>query len=198
MKGSKVIQWTDDGEEKRQKLFRILEQNREFYHPDYSKPFIISTDASNVAIGDCLKQEEKVIALYSKKLMGSEMNYSIVEKEFYAVLKGLERFRKIIYGAEVEIHTDSKNVANLNFNVNQLLKRWRILLGEYNCRLKHIPGNQNQFSDYLSRNHLARANLTGRTSLEKTFAEFTFLLKKSEKENGKWVIPTEKKGDLSN
>ena len=135
------MQWADDDEEKRQKLFLIVEQNKELYHPDYSKPFIFSTNVRNVGIGACLKQEENVIALYSKKLIGSKINYSIVEKEFYAVLKGLESFRKILYGAEVEIHTDLKNVANLNVNANQLLKGWRILLGEYNCRFKHIPGN---------------------------------------------------------
>jgi hypothetical protein len=42
--------------------------------PDFSKPFHIYTDASDKQLGAVITQDEKPIALYSRKLKSAQQN----------------------------------------------------------------------------------------------------------------------------
>ena len=66
--------------------------------PNPSKPFIMETDASTVAVGAVLIQAdengvERPVQWYSQGLGKSERNYSTYERELFAVVKGSEAFR---------------------------------------------------------------------------------------------------------
>jgi hypothetical protein len=54
-------------------------------YPDFTKPFILTTDASGYAIGAILSQgklgQDKPIAYASRTLNKAELNYATVEKE---------------------------------------------------------------------------------------------------------------------
>jgi hypothetical protein len=58
--------------------------------PDFSKKFILQTDASGKGMGAVLEQEfddgRHPILFISKKLSGAECNYAVVEKECFAVV----------------------------------------------------------------------------------------------------------------
>ncbi|WUR03433.1 prp pol polyprotein-like [Vairimorpha necatrix] len=77
--------------------------------PDFSKKFSIQCDASNNGMGAVLFQERGVIGYYSRKFSQSELNYTIVEKEMFAIVKTLEFYRTLIQGYKIEIQTDSRN-----------------------------------------------------------------------------------------
>ena len=55
--------------------------------PDWSLPFHISTDVSNTAIGGVLGQKEGqapyAIYFIRKHLTPTELNYTVIEKEFW-------------------------------------------------------------------------------------------------------------------
>ena len=58
--------------------------------PDFSKQFILCTDASKYALGAVLIQEDSgghlhLVAYVSRKLKDAEMRYSVVEKEALAL-----------------------------------------------------------------------------------------------------------------
>lgn len=53
-------------------------------YPDFNKPFHITTDASNIAIGGVLSQSNRPIAYYSRTLNSAERNYSTIERELLA------------------------------------------------------------------------------------------------------------------
>lgn len=57
-------------------------------YPDFSKPFILATDATNVALGAVLAQQcaERPIAYASRQLNKAEQNYSATEKELLAAI----------------------------------------------------------------------------------------------------------------
>ena len=80
-------------------------------------------DASDVGIGGVILQEGRKVGLFSKKLNETECNYSTVEKELYAILKSLEKFRNITWGNLIEIHTDSKNILSLRKGNNRRIQR---------------------------------------------------------------------------
>ena len=62
-------------------------------HVDLNKSFELFSDPSNYAIAAHLKQGNEFIAFYSHKLQNSELNYSVVEKEFFAIAKAFDKFR---------------------------------------------------------------------------------------------------------
>ena len=57
--------------------------------PNYSKPFRIdlAADASDVAVGAELLQNEQPVAYYSKKLTPTEASYYVTDRELLAIIK---------------------------------------------------------------------------------------------------------------
>ena len=58
---------------------------------DWDKDFVLTPDASNWAVGAALQQERpdgalRPLAFFSRKLSGSQLNWSPRQKEFYAIV----------------------------------------------------------------------------------------------------------------
>lgn len=64
--------------------------------PDFTKIFYLQTDASLEGMGAVLFQEHGVVSYYSKKFNDIERNYTVVEKEMFAIIKSLEFYRNLI------------------------------------------------------------------------------------------------------
>ena len=61
--------------------------------PDFSKPFILETDACDYGLGAVLSQEGKPVAYSSKSLSTKHLGLSIYEKEYLAILMAVEKWR---------------------------------------------------------------------------------------------------------
>lgn len=126
-------------------------------YPDFEKEFILTTDASNIAIGAILSQgplgSDKPIAYASRTLNTSETNYSTIEKELLAIVWGTKYFRPYLFGRKFKIVTDHKPlqwVMNLK-EPNTRLTRWKLKLSEYNFTVVYRQGKSNANADALSR-----------------------------------------------
>lgn len=126
-------------------------------YPDYEKPFILTTDASNVAIGAVLSQgtvgTDKPVAYASRTLSDTESRYSTIERELLAIVWAVKHFRPYLYGRKFTIYTDHaplRWVQNLK-EPNSKLTRWGLRLQEYDYDIIYKNGKQNSNADALSR-----------------------------------------------
>ena len=67
-------------------------------HPDFSKPFVLTNDASNYALGAVLSQihnlKDHPVAFASRTLNHAEVNYSTTEKEALAINWAVEKLNR--------------------------------------------------------------------------------------------------------
>lgn len=125
--------------------------------PNFDKPFILTTDASNVAVGAVLSQvnsqSDLPVAFASRTLNETESRYSTVEKELLAIVWATSYFRPYLYGKRFIIRTDHKPLKWL-FSLkhqNSKLLRWRLKLEEYEYDIEYKKGKNNNVADALSR-----------------------------------------------
>ena len=117
--------------------------------PDWSLLFHISTDASDMAIGEVLGQKEGQapysIYFISKILNLAELNYTVTEKEFLAVVYSINKFHHYITGYEIFVHTDHSAIIFIRNKpvTNGRVTRWVLLLQEFNITIIDRPGKEN-------------------------------------------------------
>lgn len=126
----------------------------ELYQPNFDKPFELTTDASNFAIGAVLSQGKHPITFISRTLSQTEQNYATNEKELLAIVWALQKLRNLLYGiADLTVYTDHQSLkfSISEKNPNSKLKRWKNLIEEFGAKLEYKPGNENVVADALSR-----------------------------------------------
>lgn len=126
--------------------------------PDFTKPFILQTDASSVAIGAVLSQEvdgtRQPVAFASRTLSPSEKKASTVyELECLAVVFGMDKFRQYLEHSEFLLETDNQALSWLLAHPRQLGKigRWVVKISSFKFRTQHLRGSLNVVADTLSR-----------------------------------------------
>lgn len=133
-------------------------------YPDFSKEFLLTTDASDVALGAVLSQmqdsQDLPISFASRVLNAAEKNYPTVKKELLAIIWAVRRFRPYIYGTKFTIVTDHKPLTFLysSSNPSSILLRWRLELEEYDFKIIYKPGKINLNADALSRVEIPNEN----------------------------------------
>ena len=105
-----VFQWTEQCNKAFQTLKELLTQAPILAYPDFEKPFILDTDASDVAIGATLSQiidsVEHPIGYFSRTLTGPEKKYCVTRRELLAVVQATSHFHPYLYGHHFTIRTD--------------------------------------------------------------------------------------------
>ena len=129
---------------------RIIAKEVVLAYPDFSKPFVIHTDASHYQLGAVISQDGKPIAFYSRKLNDAQTRYTTTERELLSIVETLKAYRNILLGHRIIVHTDHKNLVYKTFNTERVM-RWRLLIEEYGPELHYIKGEDNIVADVLSR-----------------------------------------------
>ena len=78
---------------------------------DEAVPFIVETDASDFTIAATLNQNEKPVAFHARTLSTSEQRYSAVEKEAYAAVEALQKWKHLLLGKHFTLITDQRSVS---------------------------------------------------------------------------------------
>ena len=125
--------------------------------PDFEKQFVVTTDASDVAIGAILEQDFgsglQPVAFASRKLNATEIRYSAYERELLGIVWAIGQWKHYFQGPHpIIIQTDHAPLRHLpnQTSVNSRVWRWLSILQGYNVEIRHIPGKKNP-ADSLSR-----------------------------------------------
>ncbi len=155
------IEWTDTHQQILEQLIDCLVQPPVLAFPDFSKPFVLHTDASNKGLGAVLYQQQdgklRVIAYGSRALSKSEKNYYLHSGKFeFLALKWAitERFRDYLYYAPFfTVYSDNNPLTYVlsTAKLNATGSRWVAELADFNFTIKYRPGKENTDADFLSR-----------------------------------------------
>ncbi|KAL4291580.1 hypothetical protein GQ457_14G013300 [Hibiscus cannabinus] len=121
--------------------------------PDFSKEFIVETDASGVGIGAVLHQGDKLLAFYSQKLSPRMQGASTYHQEMFAITQAVGKWIQYLLGRKFIIITDQRSLRELTQQVIQTpeQQRWLSKLIGYEFEIRYRPGKLNEVSDALSR-----------------------------------------------
>ncbi|XP_070019160.1 uncharacterized protein [Nicotiana sylvestris] len=125
--------------------------------PDWSLPFELMCDASDVTVGAVLGQRIKKIfhlVYYASKIMNDvQVNYRVNEKELLVIVFDMDKFRPYLMGTKVIVHTDHAALRHLMSKKDSKasLMQWVLLLQEFDIEIQDYKGSENQVADHLSR-----------------------------------------------
>ena len=121
--------------------------------PDFSKDFVIETDASNVGIGGVLMQEGHPLAFFSKKLGPRFKGASAYTREMRAIIEAVAKWRQYLLGRHFIIRTDHKSLREMCTQVIQTPEQQLFLqkLLGFQFSIEYKAGRLNSAADALSR-----------------------------------------------
>ncbi|XP_063589651.1 uncharacterized protein LOC134766651 [Penaeus indicus] len=152
--------WSSECQVAFEKIRSILMTKPVLKSPDFSQPFVLQVDASDVAAGAVLLQAGDggilhPVSFMSTKFKVYQRHYSTIEKEALALLMALEKFAVYLDNSakEIIVYSDHNPLQFVNRmkNKNQRLSRWCLALQPYNLKIIHIKGKENVLADMLSR-----------------------------------------------
>ena len=82
---------------------------------------------------------EHPIAFFSSKLIPAQRNLATIEREAYAVLVAVNKFKHWFFGSKVTIHSDHNPLTYLTESApkSSKLMRWSLALAEFNIEFKY-------------------------------------------------------------
>ncbi|XP_077330912.1 uncharacterized protein LOC143973903 [Lithobates pipiens] len=154
----KVVSWTPECEQAFQALKEALARAPVLQAPDFTRRFLVQTDASAYGLGAVLSQvddagEEHPILYLSRKLLPREVAYATIEKECLAIVWALQKLQTYLYGRHFTVITDHNPLSWLNrvAGENGKLLRWSLILQQYDFTIQHKKGSTHGNADGLSR-----------------------------------------------
>ena len=150
--------WTDECQTAFDNLRQKLTSTPILAYPNFEKPFILDTDASNTGIGAVLSQAgddgcEHVIAYASRLLTKPERQYCVTRRELLAVITFTRHFRPYLLNRRFTLRTDHGSLQWLrNFKEPEgQVARWLEALQELDFEIIHRRGRLHSNADALSR-----------------------------------------------
>ncbi|XP_019450597.1 PREDICTED: uncharacterized protein LOC109352871 [Lupinus angustifolius] len=150
-----TFKWTTEAQVTFQELKTAMSTTPVLQLPNFSKAFVVETDASVVAIGAVLSQDRHPVAFFSKKMTLRMQHASAYVREMFAVTESVKKWRQYLIGRQFYIYTDQQS---LKYLMTQGLhtpeqQKWATKLIGFDYEIKYRTGTSNRVVDALSRCH---------------------------------------------
>ena len=131
------------------------------YNPELQ--LVLQCDALTYGLGSVLSHimpdgPERPIGFVSRTLNIAEKKYAQIDKEGAAIIFGLKKFHRYLYGRSFTIVTDHKPLISLFHEEKEIpltasprIQRWVVILRGYEYHIEYKPGSEHQNADCLSR-----------------------------------------------
>jgi len=126
--------------------------------PNPDKPFILTTDASTIAVGAELSQSDEngeyPVLWFSHALNSAQRNYSTYERELFAAVLACDAFHVFLLGRQFLLRTDHRalmGIFNSKLTNSARITKWLLKLQPYQFVVEIIKGKDNIVADSLSR-----------------------------------------------
>ena len=121
---------------------------------DITKPFTVKCDGSENGIGIVLMLEGRPISFESRPIKGKYLQKDIIEKEMFAILHALNKWRPYLMGRQFKVKTDHDSLKHF---LEQRLsledqQKWVTKMLGYDFDIIYKKGKQNVVADALSGN----------------------------------------------
>ena len=103
----------------------------------------------------------KTYAYFSEKLSGPTLNYSVYDKELYALVRSLETWQHYLLPKKFVIHSDHESLKYLKgqLKLNKRHAKWSEIIESFPYIVKYKKGKENIVADALSRRHALLSQL---------------------------------------
>ena len=152
------VNWTEACEDAFNLLKHHLVSAPVLASPDFERPFVVQTDASDRGVGAVLSQVgsdgmEHPVMYLSRKLLPREQKYATVEKECLAVIWAIKSLRVYLLGKPFTVETNHRALQWLDKTkeTSGRLTRWSLSLQPYSSQIRYRKGQANANADSLSR-----------------------------------------------
>lgn len=131
-------------------------------YADFSRPFILETDASHSGLGAVLSQETdgcvRPVAYASRGVRPTERNmsnYSSMKLEFLALKWAVtDKFREYLLGHKCIVYTDNNPLSHLqSAKLGAAEHRWAAELAAFDLEIKYRSGQNNRNADAVSQQY---------------------------------------------
>lgn len=152
-----VFNWDSNKEKAFNEVKNALMTNPILANFNHQDPLALKTDASTLGVAGILLQRQqdewKLISCASRRLSIHEENYGISELEALAIVYSVSKFRNYLLGKHFSILTDHCALCSLKSKMpaSARLRRWAILLSEYDFEIRYLKGSKQCDVDCLSR-----------------------------------------------
>ena len=159
----KAVLWDDQSRPAFAAMKRAVLDSQKLYFIDeqlHNSEIVLQTDASKRGIGAYLLQRytdadgnrcEHPVKILSRAFRGSELNWSTVEQEGFAIYFACKRWYPLLGGRRFTIETDHANLLYISDATSAKVIKWKLAIAELDFVLRHIPGVSNVVADDASR-----------------------------------------------
>ncbi|GBG87135.1 hypothetical protein CBR_g44592 [Chara braunii] len=123
---------------------------------DPSRPFVVTTNASQYGIGAVLQQDDgngyRPIEFMFARMPSKKMATSSYERELYALRQALDHWKHYLLGRHFKVYSDHETLRWLKTQAKMTpkLTRWAAELDQYNFELKPVKGKFRPILDFLA------------------------------------------------
>ena len=149
------FRWDDRHSQALEKVKAILSAPPTLKFFNASAEITLQCDASSFGLGACLMNDGQPVQFASRALTEAERNYAQIEKEMLAVVFGLERFERYVYGNKLVVETDHKPLIPIHkkslLSAPKRLQRMLLRTQKFMYEIVYKPGKEMVLADTLSR-----------------------------------------------